>query len=50
VPSGRQALDSSSCSSPKAYNDLKQGQYTFKVRAVNAAGPDPTPAKKSFMI
>ena len=29
---------------------LKPGKYTFEVRAFNAAGADPTPAKKSFTI
>ena len=36
------------CSSPKRYKRLRRGRYTFKVRAVNAVGPDPTPAKLSF--
>jgi len=29
---------------------MKPGKYTFEVHAVNAAGADPTPAKKSFTI
>ena len=29
---------------------LKPGKYTFEVRALNAAGPEPTPATKSFTI
>ena len=39
-----------SCSSPKTYKHLKHGKYTFEVRAVNSAGPDPTPAIKHFKI
>ena len=38
------------CKSPKTYKHLKAGKYTFEVRAFNAAGADPTPAKKSFTI
>ena len=40
----------SRCSSPKSYGHLKPGRYTFLVRALNATGPDRTPAKKSFRI
>jgi hypothetical protein len=40
----------SACRSPKTYKHLKPGKYTFEVRAFNAAGADPTPAKKSFTI
>jgi len=40
----------SSCASPKAYRHLKPGRYTFEVRAVNSAGPDPTPVTKMFTI
>jgi hypothetical protein len=40
----------SACRSPKTYKQLKPGTYTFEVRACNAAGVDPTPAKKSFTI
>ncbi len=40
----------SACRSPKTYKHLKPGKYTFEVRALNAAGADPTPAKKSFTI
>ena len=40
----------SKCHSPKTYNGLASGRYTFLVRAFNAGGPDPTPAKKSFKI
>jgi hypothetical protein len=38
------------CSSPKTYKHLKPGRYTFKVRAVNSAGPDPRPAVKKFKL
>lgn len=37
------------CKSPKKYK-LKPGKYRFEVRAVNAAGADPTPAKRSFRV
>jgi streptogramin lyase len=37
------------CKSPKAYW-LPVGRYRFEVRAVNAAGADPTPAKSSFHV
>ena len=40
----------SACRSPKTYKHLKPGKYTFEVRAFNAAGAEPTPAKKSFRI
>ena len=40
----------SSCRSPKTYTGLAPGGYTFLVRAFNAGGPDPTPAKKSFKL
>ena len=40
----------SSCRSPKTYTGLAPGHYTFLVRAFNAGGPDPTPAKKSFSL
>ena len=40
----------SRCSSPKTYTSLAPGRYTFRVRAFNAGGPDPTPAKKSFRL
>ena len=39
-----------SCRSPKAYQHLGRGKFTFKVRALNAAGVDPTPATKKFKI
>lgn len=37
------------CKSPKTYK-LKPGRYRFQVRAVNAVGPDPTPAKRTFKV
>jgi hypothetical protein len=38
------------CRSPKTYKRLTQGKYTFEVRALGAAGVDPSPAKKTFKI
>jgi hypothetical protein len=38
------------CRSPKTYTPLTQGNYTFEVRALNAAGVDPSPATKAFRI
>ena len=43
-------LKFSPCSSPKTYKHLGHGKYTFEVRAVNSAGPDPSPAVKQFKI
>src|SRR5436305_329499 len=40
----------SACHSPKAYNHLKAGSYTFLVRALNSSGPDPQPAQRTFKI
>ena len=40
----------SSCRSPKTHTGLAPGGYTFFVRAFNAGGPDPTPAKRSFKL
>lgn len=41
----------SSCRSPKAYRNLKDGRHIFKVRARDAAGNvDPTPAKRSWRV
>jgi hypothetical protein len=40
----------SKCTSPKAFRHLSHGHYVFEVRAINAAGPDPTPAKRRFRI
>ena len=40
-----------SCSSPKTYEHLKPGQYTFEVRGVNSPGTvDPTAATKNFTL
>ncbi|TMM08157.1 MAG: hypothetical protein E6G00_12990 [Actinobacteria bacterium] len=39
-----------SCRSPQTYTHLGGGTYTFKVRAFNAAGIDPTPATRTFKI
>ncbi len=39
-----------SCRSPKRYAHLQPGSYTFFVRAFNAEGADPTPARKKFTI
>ncbi len=36
------------CSSPEVYTGLHHGGYDFGVRAVNACGPDPSPARASF--
>lgn len=39
------------CSSPKTYQALPDGQHTFQVRAVTAAGgPDPTPAERTWTV
>jgi Divergent InlB B-repeat domain/PQQ-like domain len=38
------------CRSPKRYGNLAPGRYTFEVRAVNAVGPDRSPAKRHFKI
>jgi hypothetical protein len=38
------------CSSPQAYTELDEGNHTFEVRAVNSAGPDPTPAVHQWRI
>ena len=40
----------SDCDSPKTYKNLKDGKYSFQVRAVGAGGPDPTPAKTGFTL
>jgi hypothetical protein len=39
-----------SCRSPKTYKHLKNGKYTFEVRAIGPGGKDPAPAKKQFKI
>jgi len=38
------------CASPWTYDQLVQGGHTFKVRALNEAGPDQTPASNSFTV
>jgi hypothetical protein len=40
----------SPCTSPKTYKSLAGGSYTFRVRALNIAGRDPTPARMKFTI
>jgi hypothetical protein len=40
----------SACTSPKTYKNLARGNYTFRVRALNLAGRDPTPASMKFTI
>jgi hypothetical protein len=38
------------CRSPKTYRNLKPGEHTFRVVAVDAAGVDPTPVISHFRI
>jgi len=38
------------CRSPKSYTNLKEGKYSFGVRAVGTGGADSTPAKRTFTI
>jgi outer membrane protein assembly factor BamB len=38
------------CASPRTYGHLAPGRYRFQVRAVNAAGPDRSPAGKRFTL
>jgi hypothetical protein len=38
------------CHSPKAYQRLRHGRYTFEVRAVNGALRDRSPASKKFKM
>jgi Divergent InlB B-repeat domain len=40
----------STCAPGKTYRHLRRGRYTFEVRAINAAGPDPVPAKRRFRM
>ena len=43
--------DFQGCASPKAYADLGDGEHSFEVRAVDAAGNrDPSPAGRSFSV
>jgi hypothetical protein len=49
VRSGK-AATFAACNSPKSYRNLKLGTYKFKVRALNTAGVDATPAVKKFKI
>jgi hypothetical protein len=38
------------CASPRTYRHLAHGRYRFQVRAVNASGPDRSPAGKRFIL
>lgn len=38
------------CAKTKTFKHLSPGRYTFQVRAINAAGTDPTPASRRFRI
>lgn len=38
------------CGRSRPYKHLAPGRYTFEARAVNAAGPDPTPVRRRFRI
>ena len=38
------------CTTPKTTKRLAKGRYTFYVRAIGAAGKDPTPASRTFAI
>jgi hypothetical protein len=40
----------SACTSPKEHTGLSAGSHTFEVRAVTGAGPDPTPASRSWTV
>jgi hypothetical protein len=42
--------DFSTCTSPKGYTGLSEGQHTFAVRAVSSAGADPTPASHTWRV
>jgi Putative Ig domain/Bacterial Ig domain/Regulator of chromosome condensation (RCC1) repeat len=47
------ALDTApfaACTSPVSVSGLVDGTHTYKVRATNAAGTDPTPAERSFTV
>lgn len=38
------------CSTPKTLAELAEGPHSFEVRAVSAAGPDPSPAIRAFTV
>jgi hypothetical protein len=38
------------CASPRTYGHLAHGRYRFQVRAVNASGPDRSPAGDRFTL
>jgi len=40
----------SQCTSPVTYGDLADGPHVFEVRAADAAGGDPTPARRSWTV
>ncbi|HEY2054223.1 MAG TPA: PQQ-binding-like beta-propeller repeat protein [Solirubrobacterales bacterium] len=40
----------SSCGRSKTYRHLARGLYLFEARAINAAGPDPSPVRRRFRI
>lgn len=45
------ALSWTACTSPATYGGLADGDYTFEVQAIDAAGnPDPTPALRAWTI
>ncbi|MGA8744680.1 MAG: hypothetical protein WB507_02300 [Solirubrobacterales bacterium] len=46
----RQRAAFSGCASPRTYRHLHPGRYTFAVRALGSAGPDPSPVKRRFRI
>jgi len=50
TPRGAKKIAYKTCRSPVTFKKLKPGKYTFRVRAVNSAGADKTPASKSVTI
>jgi hypothetical protein len=40
----------SPCASPRAYSGLADGAHQFRVRAVDATGPDPSPAEHHWTV